>query len=213
MLAMVDWRGLEVSDPAPTAGTRLSARLFGVEVALTVAELALIGAPMALVCAVGPQGVRVASGHVLLAASVLAVALFGAWAIRLREFARRVAVVVSARASRQTVTPGAWQRAQAAYARIPSESGWFRFISWVAVATLLLGMATMRGHIPRAHAAGLFVVTLITLAGLCALRVSRTESVLGRVRTHVFPSVDAISAFIPVYRRRVLRVEPRGSSG
>jgi signal transduction histidine kinase len=187
--------------PGPLSTTTLA----GVELALTVVELAWIVAP--LWAASATLGVRLVGARPLLA---LAGALWLASFLRLVDAVGPAVVVIQARQQRATIPSADAEVALRALSRSPFESGILRLVSWL----LLVGLAVFLGQ--RAEItwtgagpaeagspfglASLMGVTLLHAAGAAALRTLVLGGFLGRLRALVLPTVEGLRLFARGYR-------------
>jgi signal transduction histidine kinase len=171
--------------PAQARMPALVPALGGAELALTLAEVALLGLPL--------WGLH--RGFL-----PLAVGLCAAASVRLFDVLRPVAVVMSARRRQLGISPEQAGAAERALMRAPRESALVRFVLWTVVPAGVLLFSDDGRRLATLPMLGLMSATVLHAAALSSARALVLARVLARFRPLVLPNLEGIRVFAQSYR-------------
>jgi len=196
--------------PVPTTGStavaagpparrlRLGVRLILGEIALTLAELLLVGGPLVELAtpALRATGLAYRVGPVVAALLVLA-------GVRAADSLRPVMVARAAKRAGRPVTPAEVEAAQRAMARAPVEAALSRWLIWVGAVAYIAVRSVRQGVLAWPSGTGLIVETIVHTGASAAIRTIAWHRILAGVRREILPNVDPLREFAGSYRRRL----------
>ena len=130
----------------------------------------------------------------------LAGALWLASLLRLLDGLRPVALLLGARARKETVAASTAEAANRSFVRLPVESALLRFASWMAVIAAALVFGRGESEMPPLVLLGLGSAALFHAAGAAALRGLLMGEALGRQRAVIMPALEGMRIWSAAYR-------------
>jgi signal transduction histidine kinase len=184
--------------PSPRPPLSLSAAFALAEIALTLAEILFIGAP--LVELASPALHATGLGHRVapLVASLLLLA-----GVRAADSLRPVFAARAAKRAGRAVDPAQVEVAQRAMTRAPIEAALVRWAIWVGAAVYVAVRLYRAALLPLPSATGLVTATILHAGGIAALRAIVWERIIGGARRAILPNLDPLREFATGYRRRL----------
>jgi signal transduction histidine kinase len=169
--------------------------LLALEAGLTLVELAWVGLPLRAAAADlgGPVPVTPA-------VLTLAGALWLASLLRLLDGLRPVALLLGARARKETVATSTAEAANRSFVRLPVESALLRFCSWMAVIAAALVFGWGESEMPLLVLLGFGSAALFHAAGAAALRGLLIGEALGRQRAVIMPALEGMRVWSAAYQ-------------
>jgi signal transduction histidine kinase len=186
------------SEPGQARAPGLAGRFAQAEIALTLAETALVGAPVVLLS----QSAVKASGEAWLIGPVLAALLLVAM-VRGADALRPVFAARRAKLRGQPLTATEAASAQRAFDRAPGESGLLRWLIWGGATAYLSVRLMQRGLLPPASGAGVAAMGILHAGAAAAARSIIWERILEHARGAILPNYDSLRTFAGSYRRRL----------
>ncbi len=184
--------------PIPGVAGVLVFRLLVAELLLTILEIGLVGAPMALLVR---EGIRSSD-----AIPALLPWFVGLWLLSVVGSAatlRPIWTALGIKQRQQGLSAAAADDVQSAIRRAPSETGRLRSAVWTITAVLLAVRLAHHGDLPWVSGAGVVTMALLYSSAAGTLRSIVWQRLLERARRSLLPNVDPLRVFASTYRRRL----------
>src|SRR3954470_2030645 len=165
----------------------LGATLLLGEVALTLAELLLVGGPLVELAtpALRVTGLAYRVGPIVAALLVLA-------GVRSADSLRPVTVARAAKRSGRAVTAAELEAAQRAMSRAPVEAALSRWLIWVGATAYIAVRSVQQGLLAWPSGMGLLAETIVPTGASAAIRAIAWHRILAAARREILPNVDPL---------------------